>query len=87
MKRSLENSVESDPRISLMACYIWKSEIRSKFGRMRSFMVRLRSWSGHLIEAHDLLWDLKFTLIGIPENHSAKQQRKSEISAKEKRMK
>lgn len=64
MKRSLENSIELSRKITnnLPDLEISFEQIRSD----EKLFNKAKELERHLIEAHDLLWDLKIALIGIP---------------------
>ncbi len=64
MKRSLENSIELSKNIANNL-----PDLELSFEQIRKddkLYNKAKEMERHLIEAHDLLWDLKFSLMGIP---------------------
>jgi hypothetical protein len=64
MKRSLENSIELSKNLSNNM-----PELNVSFDQIRKdekLYGKAKEMERHLIEAHDLFWDLKLALIGIP---------------------
>ncbi len=64
MKRSLENSIDLSKNIANNL-----PDLELSFEQIRKdekLYNKAKEMERHLIEAHDLLWDLKFSLIGIP---------------------
>jgi hypothetical protein len=64
MKRSFENSIELSRKIAndLPDLEISFEQIRKD----EKLYNKAKELERHLIEAHDLLWDLKLALIGVP---------------------
>lgn len=64
MKRSFENSIELSRKIAndLPDLDLSFEQIRKD----EKLYNRAKELERHLIEAHDLLWDLKIALIGLP---------------------
>lgn len=63
MKRSLENSIELSKKISSEL-----PDLDVSFEQIRNdekLYSKAKELERHLIEAHDLLWDLKLALMGI----------------------
>lgn len=63
MKRSLENSLEVSKKITNEL-----PDLEVSFDQIRKdekLYGKAKELERHLIEAHDLLWDLKLALIGI----------------------
>lgn len=63
MKRSLENSIELSRKIANNL-----PDLEVSFDQIRKdekHYSKAKELERHLIEAHDLLWDLKLSLIGI----------------------
>ena len=64
MKRSLENSAELSRSIANNL-----PDLEVSFEQIRKdekLYGKAKELERHLIEAHDLLWDLKFSLMGLP---------------------
>jgi len=64
MKRSLENSIQLSKNIvnNLPDLEVSFKQIRTD----EKLYSKAKELERHLIEAHDLLWDLKFALMGRP---------------------
>lgn len=64
MKRALENSIELSRNITNNL-----PDLEMSFEQIRKdekLFDKAKEMERHLIEAHDLLWDLKFALMGMP---------------------
>jgi hypothetical protein len=68
MKRSLENSIELSRKIAdnLPDLEVSFEQIRKD----EKMYCKAKELERHLLEAHDLLWDLKLALIGVPSKTS-----------------
>ncbi len=68
MKRSFDNSIELSRKIANNL-----PDLEISFEQIRkddNLYNRAKELERHLIEAHDLLWDLKIGLVGIPGKNS-----------------
>lgn len=66
MKRSLENSIELSRKISNDL-----PDLDLSFDQIRKddkLYAKAKEMERHLIDAHDLLWDVKLGLLGIQDN-------------------
>jgi hypothetical protein len=64
MKRSLENSIELSRKIANDL-----PDLEVSFDQIRKdekLYTKAKELERHLIEAHDLVWDLKISLVGVP---------------------
>lgn len=74
MKRSLENSIEISKKINNEL-----PDLEVSFDQIRKdekLYSKAKELERHLIEAHDLLWDLKLALVGMPGKASMTESKK-----------